>query len=1824
MLKKAQFKNEPASDDFRYALKSKILEKRQQKKHMLNFVKGFSSLFTVRRLSPVLAVLVIFALLVTASHYWPGQDSPFSEFSRLIISPAYAQDNFTVEATVSDSIGVESDTAFVIKSKEVVDSELLEENIQIKPELEFSFKKVNDHEFKIIPSEPLQPRVVYSVVISASIMAESGLTFEQDYSWAFQTKDQFKIIGSLPRDKSSGVPLDTGIEFTFSHDNVEEFAKHFTIEPKVDGSFEKHKRTWVFVPKNLMPGTIYRIIVDKELPLSESDEKMVKDYTLQFETSPLVNYKRGSNNKPYFMIIGDYLEFSPTREPAFKVYERNLLDSKIKLNVYSLANDTAYLEALKSRYDYPAWASYNRESSLVDTNTLSHITDYELEVREVNYNKFIVFPEVYEPGFYVIESTVQDVKRQTFFSVSELAVFSMVSTSESLVWVNSIVDKGSVQNAEVKIISSGITKSTDGQGITKFNTDTAFVFSEEDRYETDYLRVRKDGDVTIVPVSFSKQEQKEYWKYFYTDRNLFQPDDTIKFWGFVKPKDSKGIDEKVTVALRQNSYARYYNYYNEEISLAEQELEVSPDFVYSGELKLEKLVPGYYYVDVRLGDEILSTKYINIQTYDKPAYQIKVEPENKVIWSGETAVFDVNAEFFEGTPVSDLVLDYSSSNKSVKGEVEVDLAGEARIEVPSVATKCTLEKTYCSNMQTVYLNLNSTQPEVAQINQTAYVYTYNSRVYTKMEVAPKEKNSLTAKIKATVKKYDLEKRAKGSLWSVVDEEEVAPNTAIKGKIIQIIWHKNEIGEEYDYINKVVNKKYKYEKEEKVIHEMSGLTDAAGEFTYEFETEEKSYYQIRLIAIDEQGNNYLSTQMYGSSYYGNPYSSNNYEYYKLAIKGDKVKFKVDESVILEFTKNNDILSSQEKKDYLYYKMRRGLVDYSLSTEPVYEFNFKDSYIPNIYVSGVWFDGEKYHQSGSNNWYSSSSGTSIRYDYSEKELNVEVTSNKEEYAPGEDVELEVKVTNQKGNPVAATLNLSLVDEAFFQLSEDWADILASVYQLESAGLKTTYASHEALSLAPDASGMGGCFVAGTQIKMADGSYKNIEEIQIGDEILTFSDPLSKKLVRAKVLNTFEHTVYGYYLINGKLRVTPEHRVFVNNGWQMIGQSKVGDYLLDEFGQRVKIESIERFGQMVDVYNLHIEKYHTYFAEGFFVHNDKGGAREDFQDTALFKMAKTDLFGRATVRFELPDNITSWRITTQAINKDIYAGREVTALPVSLPLFINSTLPDKFLEGDSPVMQLRTYGETLTSGDVIDYEISSEALDLNKIVKQTEAFDALSVALGEVGVGQYEISSTAKKGELEDTLINKFAVAESLLTKEVQDYYKYESGVEISGSATDRTTLVFMDESIGQLYHRLLRLSWQYGDRLDQRVSKVAAQKLFKQYFSKEYKVDNFNSATYQESKGGLTLLPYSSSDFELSAKVASIAGAEFDKVSLSKYFYTKLNSEESSQEEVIISLYGLAGLGEPVLLPIQNIATLEDVTVKEKLYIALAAFEIGDRELGRKLYLEVMKENAEELDSYVRIKTGKDQDDVLQATSLAAVLAAGLNDPYHKGLWSYLADHRTKDVLINLEEVNYLTKRLPTLNVGPVSFTVNVDGKKYKKELENGQNFKLDLLPEQLARLKIEDVQGDIGVTSIYQEKVTDQAFSQYVSVDRQYYVDGQQVNHFSAGDIIEVRLYPQISVDSVDGYYQITDILPSGLKGVTRPYSIGIRSWCGLRYPYEINDQKIKFGMNKNWQPCKGLNYFKYYARVAALGEYRAEPVTIQSSNSPSIINYSKADSVQIK
>jgi hypothetical protein len=130
--------------------------------------------------------------------------------------------------------------------------------------------------------------------------------------------------------------------------------------------------------------------------------------------------------------------------------------------------------------------------------------------------------------------------------------------------------------------------------------------------------------------------------------------------------------------------------------------------------------------------------------------------------------------------------------------------------------------------------------------------------------------------------------------------------------------------------------------------------------------------------------------------------------------------------------------------------------------------------------------------------------------------------------------------------------------------------------------------------------GCFLAGTAITMADGSTKPIEAIKKGDKVMSY-DKKANVFKPNKVKKIFKHTSdNGYLLINGYLKVTPNHPVLSDGYWVQVGFLKVGNTLLNIKGEYEKIKTIKKFEGTNTTYNFDVIPDHNYIAGGYVVHN------------------------------------------------------------------------------------------------------------------------------------------------------------------------------------------------------------------------------------------------------------------------------------------------------------------------------------------------------------------------------------------------------------------------------------------------------------------------------------------------------------------------------------------------------------------------------------------------------------------------------------------------
>ena len=118
---------------------------------------------------------------------------------------------------------------------------------------------------------------------------------------------------------------------------------------------------------------------------------------------------------------------------------------------------------------------------------------------------------------------------------------------------------------------------------------------------------------------------------------------------------------------------------------------------------------------------------------------------------------------------------------------------------------------------------------------------------------------------------------------------------------------------------------------------------------------------------------------------------------------------------------------------------------------------------------------------------------------------------------------------------------------------------------------------------------CFLEGTRILMADGTYKNIEDIEIGDRVMSY-DINDEVITSSTVTEIFAHDaseMMDYYVvINDEIYVTPNHLLYINNVLTPADCAEIGDIFRKVDGTKVLIYSVERVYEQVTTYNFYID--------------------------------------------------------------------------------------------------------------------------------------------------------------------------------------------------------------------------------------------------------------------------------------------------------------------------------------------------------------------------------------------------------------------------------------------------------------------------------------------------------------------------------------------------------------------------------------------------------------------------------------------------------------
>jgi len=445
---------------------------------------------------------------------------------------------------------------------------------------------------------------------------------------------------------------------------------------------------------------------------------------------------------------------------------------------------------------------------------------------------------------------------------------------------------------------------------------------------------------------------------------------------------------------------------------------------------------------------------------------------------------------------------------------------------------------------------------------------------------------------------------------------------------------------------------------------------------------------------------------------------------------------------------------------------------------------------------------------------------------------------------------------------------------------------------------------------------------------------------------------------------------------------------------------------------------------------------------------------------------------------------------------------------------------------------------------------------------------------------------------------------------------------------TNITFTDRGRGELMWQLIHLQNVSGNRLEALVARREAERLLTKYFPDymEYVTPaEFNIRDYQRNDGGIGFLPHSESDLATTVKVLPYVHTEINLGAVTRYLYEIY--EGNNAENKVMALYGLALLRQPVLTELSTYLMVSDMTTKDSVYLALAYLSLGERTIANTIFDSRIAPNLEQISPMYRINTGVDQDDILIATSAAAMLATSLDKPQKDGLHQYIMTNSTTDIIISIERLSYIENEIVAREGSGGSITYTLFGETVTRELEKGGSHTLRIPTSRFNEFNLLEVTGDVGAVSHFKVPMTDVSnFDDEINVTRTFYrvnnesryhnatSDSQQrqrrtaTETFNHGDLVRVEIKIDYSRKALHGSYSITDYLPAGLAFVDNSARTGRDSYTGARYGQisyaTIEGRKITF-YDFNSRFDTEITYF-YYARVISPGTFKAEGTLVRN------------------
>ena len=1119
-------------------------------------------------------------------------------------------------------------------------------------------------------------------------------------------KSEFSLVESSPSDQQNATPVIAQPTFVFSKKigiSEKELGKYFTMTPKTEGSWhiEKNGQVVYFAsnkkggnkfPQTFEYQTSYSVTIDKSFH-SENGKQLGEEAHVTFKTQQNPEFGLTSYKSLLPALVGESIDIEVG---DYSGYEGKYAQS-IKQQMtepYKVTLQKATKEELLSYFKYKknSYLAINEvPDELVHRESVTATGQY-MALGQGGYTKAIhVSSPVFKtPGIYFVTFSNKYGRDRLFVVVSKHVAQVLHDNKKSYVVTTASDTNKAIGGIKVEYynalekVSLLDTKSTNPEGIAQQNK-----FSDD----TDFVVTSQGEDIAITStrgyrMGIASDGESEVFSY--TDRPIYRPGDTVHYKAVIRVRDDNG-----NYAIKQKNY--YVKYVAGFDTAKGEYKEVTTDE--NGTLTFDTKVPyseTNQYPNIYLASKNAKGEYqsmdtlpILVEAYKKPEMDISVKASEKEYISGDTSHMTVIGKTNYGKPLSGIkftyrvmLVDYTELKDRNDEQIEVDIYANyygGGKELTSGASE--FDKNGTANIE-----FSTKLPESFEQSQVAL-----------LEVTP-----TIGAVPSFGKIVRLIHRGEFALF--FDGIEGNTTTGLSG-YTQALNHNNPRQAVGNMKGKLtLTKKEYYSENGQVIETRDIELDGKGRVGFTFRNLKEGNYELKSEFTDQRGNKVTGVQM---TYIGSPVQLTG-PASAMAVSFDKQKYNDGQTaratVISNFLIDDVYIVTAENKGgmtrIVSVERRKGegrTKSLTISVPVKKETGQAVEVLLYAVTKGEIAMGQG----------------SFTVERKVEKLTTTVQFDKNRYKPGENVKVKITTKDKSGKGVSADNSLSIIDAALLQLGKLRTGIAEHFNTIDTYIAISHYDSLTGI-YADGPGGGGGCFLEGTQILMGDGTTKKIEDVRKGDSILTRKSDTSKEMVKNTVDMTFAHTVTEYLLINNRVKVTPVHRLFLNGKWAEASSAKIGDTLLDASGYSVEITSIIKHIGNFRVYNLTTNPSHTFFADGIYVHNEKGlDARQNFVDTLYWNPhIRTDGNGEATVSFKLADNVTTFTAQAFSNTKDSLFGEGAASIVSYKDLTIIPSLAAFYYEHDKPVISMVTQNST---GNDMDLTIVSGIKELSGENKQ-----------------------------------------------------------------------------------------------------------------------------------------------------------------------------------------------------------------------------------------------------------------------------------------------------------------------------------------------------------------------------------------------------------------------------------------------------------------------------------------------------------------------------